>query len=483
MKMLSLGFTLALSLIGLIDSAHAESTACQKQVGDQLLTWNCPTVFNRCSKDYAYLCSSDAHARVWNANGAAQWKNMCKTRSSVDAAASNGNYRYSHIKAICDDYENVFSSAGADRLPTLLAAWPFAYDVDNDSVYLGDNCPYKKNPYQEDRNKNGVGDTCEDTDRDGLNDATDNCPFAPNADQADDDGDLVGNACDTGDYPTPTEAPKPVAQCQEQRDGQYFTWFCYENFGHCTSSPFVCANDDHVDNLRWREGNYDGACKSIEHTRYNNYSYIKNICDFFPTSDDGGNGGAFAGAQLDVDRDGIRDNQDNCGYTVNPFQRDEDHNGLGDVCDTWTLIGKLESGLNLTDLAETLNRCEVQQGDHAYYWYCPQAFSLCTAFPYICINQHHIDSEGWKHGDYSGACKTSYHRTYNDYGFISNICEDAANTAYGTTEKTMLTLASSPNGTSALGCGALNGAMNSLNAGLAGLFALSLLNLIRRKGA
>ena len=38
-----------------------------------------------------------------------------------------------------------------------------------------------------------------DRDRDGVGDVCDNCPDAPNIDQEDDDGDDAGNVCDPDD--------------------------------------------------------------------------------------------------------------------------------------------------------------------------------------------------------------------------------------------------------------------------------------------
>lgn len=86
-------------------------------------------------------------------------------------------------------------------------------DRDSDDDGLAnrlDNCPYDRNPGQEDRDGDGVGDACdncaddsnpgqEDTDEDDRGDVCDNCPDLENTGQEDWDADDQGDACDCED--------------------------------------------------------------------------------------------------------------------------------------------------------------------------------------------------------------------------------------------------------------------------------------------
>lgn len=60
-----------------------------------------------------------------------------------------------------------------------------------------DNCPLTFNPYQEDTNRDGIGDAC-DYDNDGVENESDNCPLVSNSDQEDADKNGAGDACDNG---------------------------------------------------------------------------------------------------------------------------------------------------------------------------------------------------------------------------------------------------------------------------------------------
>jgi VCBS repeat protein/HYR domain-containing protein/thrombospondin type 3 repeat protein len=114
-----------------------------------------------------------------------------------------------------------------------------------------------------------AGDTCIDTDGDGLADRLtdisvcplDNCPSAPNADQSDSDGDSLGDACD--------------------------------------ACPFDASNDP----------DRDGACEG------------RDTCP-----------GTYNPGQQDQDGDGFGDLCDNCPSVASANQSDWDGDGAGDAC-------------------------------------------------------------------------------------------------------------------------------------------------------
>ncbi|MBX2803042.1 MAG: thrombospondin type 3 repeat-containing protein [Myxococcales bacterium] len=89
-------------------------------------------------------------------------------------------------------------------------------DVDGDGLENGsDNCPFQDNPMQEDSDADGFGDACDttdgtDVDNDGVPNGEDNCPFTGNSSQADVDEDGFGDACDDVTSGGCSHAPAPA---------------------------------------------------------------------------------------------------------------------------------------------------------------------------------------------------------------------------------------------------------------------------------
>uniref|UniRef100_A0A8C8MI73 Thrombospondin 1b n=1 Tax=Oncorhynchus tshawytscha TaxID=74940 RepID=A0A8C8MI73_ONCTS len=171
---------------------------------------------------------------------------------------------------------------------------PRQYDYDRDDVGdRCDNCPYNSNPDQTDTDNNGEGDACSvDIDGDGILNEKDNCPYVYNVDQRDTDLDGVGDMCDN----CPLEHNPDQVDSDDDRVGD-----------KCDSNQDI-DEDGHQNNL-------------------DNCPYIPNANQ--ADHDKDGKGDA---CDHDDDNDGIPDEKDNCRLAFNPDQLDSDGDGRGDVC-------------------------------------------------------------------------------------------------------------------------------------------------------